>query len=226
MLSAGRVPMAGRGWLASVFGGAAVETFDQCDLDGDGKIMGRAEAEALRNHVVTGHPGLTVKPRQWRDPLVVSNVLFVLAALQWWRRGYRRQGILLFGCGVVCPFCSRARCPRRAFTRADLIYTECPGHVLVQASWVYHSSGEDQTHWSLSLDQALAYSTFAHTIVCTAPRLQLTSVPGLCGLIVAALLVYSIAVPLRGHHTGALCFVRPTYLGRSRQSGLRRFLTV
>ncbi len=111
MLSAGRVPMAGRGWLASVFGGAAVETFDQCDLDGDGKIMGRAEAEALRNHVVTGHPGLTVKPRQWRDPLVVSNVLFVLAALQWWRRGYRRQGILLFGCGVVCPFCSRARCP-------------------------------------------------------------------------------------------------------------------
>ena len=80
--------------------------------------------------------------------------------------------------------------------------------MFVQASWVYHSSGEDQTHWSLSLDQTLAYLTFAHTILCTAPRLQLTSVPGLCGLIVAALLVYSIAVPLRGHHNGALCLVR------------------
>jgi hypothetical protein len=54
------------------------------------------------------------------------------------------------------------------------------------------------------VDQTFAYFTFAHTIICTAPQLELTSVPGLCGLIVAALLVYSIAVPLRGHHSGTL----------------------
>ena len=72
-----------------------------------------------------------------------------------------------------------------------------------QASSVYHSSGEDQSHWSLIVDQTFAYVTFAHTILRTAMQLHRTSVPGLCGLIATALLVYSVAVPLRGHHNGA-----------------------
>jgi hypothetical protein len=118
-----RVPMArARGRLATTFGGAAAEAFDQCDLDGDGQIVGRAEAEALRNLVVSGHPGLTATPRQWNDPLVISNALFVLAALQWWRRGYRRQGTLLFGCGVVCSSCSRASAPS-VVVRAGMLHS-------------------------------------------------------------------------------------------------------
>jgi hypothetical protein len=57
-------------------------------------------------------------------------------------------------------------------------------------------------HRSLTLDQTFAYGTFLHTIVCTAPRLEWASVPGLCGLIAAALIVYSIAVPLRSGAQG------------------------
>jgi len=103
---------AGRGRLASAFGGAAAEAFDRCDLDGDGQIAGRIEAQALLNLAATGQPGLTSTPRSWSDPLVVSNALFALAALQWWRRGYRRQGALLFGCGLVkWPACAPASPP-------------------------------------------------------------------------------------------------------------------
>lgn len=118
--------MAGaRGRLASAFGGAASEEFDQCDLDGDGKITGRAEAEALRNLVVSGQPGLIATPRQWTDPLVISNVLFALAALQWWCRGYRLQGVLLFGCAVVCTSRRCVACANHAW-RADLLYRYAP----------------------------------------------------------------------------------------------------
>ena len=55
---------------------------------------------------------------------------------------------------------------------------------------------------SLTVDQTLAYGTFLHTILFTAPRLGGSSVPGLCGLIAAALIVYSIAVPLRSGAQG------------------------
>lgn len=72
-------------------------------------------AEALLDYADTGEPGLRATPRAWHDPLVISNSFFALAALQWWRRGYHRQSLLLLGCGV--------------------------------ASWIYHSSGEDQGHW-------------------------------------------------------------------------------
>ena len=195
--------MAGaRGRLASAFGGAASEEFDQCDLDGDGKITGRAEAEALRNLVVSGQPGLIATPRQWTDPLVISNVLFALAALQWWCRGYRLQGALLFGCAVVCNSRRCVACANHAW-RADLLYRYAPIPFISQASSVYHSSGEDQSHWSLIVDQLFAYVTFAHTVLRTAMQLHRASVPGLCGLIATALLVYCVAVPLRGHHNGA-----------------------
>ena len=169
------------------------DDFERCDLNGDGEIRGRLEAQALWRHSI-GEAGLQPTPRAWHDPLVISNALFALAALQWCRRGHRRQGALLLGCAL--------------------------------SSWVYHAGGEATPGWPLLVDECFAYTTFAHTLLFPARRLDRSSVPGLCVsprppapppprlsltqhprvcrsvLIAMALVVWRIASPLRGHNVG------------------------
>ena len=123
------------------------DDFERCDLNGDGEIRGRLEAQALWRHSI-GEAGLQPTPRAWHDPLVISNALFALAALQWCRRGHRRQGALLLGCAL--------------------------------SSWVYHAGGEATPGWPLLVDECFAYTTFAHTLLFPARRLDRSSVPGLC----------------------------------------------
>ena len=123
------------------------DDFERCDLNGDGEIRGRLESQALWRHSI-GEAGLQPMPRAWHDPLVVSNALFALAALQWCRRGHRRQGALLLGCAL--------------------------------SSWVYHAGGEATPGWPLLVDECFAYTTFAHTLLFPARRLDRSSVPGLC----------------------------------------------